>query len=55
MENKILSIELEAQELNFILGVLGELPTKSCAYPLVVKLKAQGDAQVAEEQQEKAE
>lgn len=41
---------MEAQELNFILSVLGELPTKSGAFPLVMKLKTQGDAQLMEEQ-----
>lgn len=35
------------EEANAILGLLGEQPTKSGAYPLVLKLKAQGDAQVA--------
>lgn len=44
MENITLSLSL--QEVNAILGVLGDLPTKSGAYPLVVKIKEQAEAQV---------
>lgn len=34
------------EEANYILALLGEQPTKSGAYPLLIKLKEQGEAQV---------
>jgi hypothetical protein len=40
--NLILTIE----EVNGLLGVLGELPTKTGAWNLVVKIKQQADQQV---------
>jgi len=41
-----LTLKLTVDEANFVLQVLGELPTKSGAFPLVMKLKQQADAQV---------
>lgn len=52
MEKTIIKLELEAQEVNAILQVLGELPTKTGAFPLVVKVKEQADAQMPKEQAE---
>mgnify|MGYP007046708582 CR=1 FL=1 len=49
MEKTIIKLELEAQEVNAILQVLGELPTKSGAFPLVIKVKEQADAQMPKE------
>lgn len=37
---------MSVEEANAILQVLGQLPTSSGAYPLLVKLKAQADEQV---------
>ena len=37
---------LGEDEANFILNVLGELPTKTGAFPLVLKLKQQAEAQL---------
>jgi len=36
---------MSVEEANAILQVLGQLPTSSGAYPLLVKLKAQADEQ----------
>lgn len=45
-EIKIVKIELHIEEVNSILAVLGDLPTKSGAYPLVVNIKKQAEDQV---------
>lgn len=42
-------LDLEVSEVNAILGVLGEMPSKSGAWPLIVKIKAQADAQLPAE------
>ena len=42
-----INLNLTVDELNFLLQVLGELPTKTGAWNLVQKIKQQGDAQVA--------
>jgi hypothetical protein len=44
MEN--IKLELTVEETNAILQVLGELPTKTGAFPLLVKVKEQADAQM---------
>ena len=38
--------EMTVEEVNFILKVLGDLPTKSGAWPLIVSLKDQAESQV---------
>ena len=38
MEEKLISVELTVNELQDIINVLGELPTKSNAWPLAMKL-----------------
>lgn len=48
----MLKIELTIEEVNFILQTLGNLPTSSGAWPLVVKIKEQGQAQLPEEKAE---
>jgi hypothetical protein len=40
-----LDFKLTAEEANFVLAVLGNLPTQSNAWPLVQKIKAQAEAQ----------
>lgn len=42
-------LNLHVDEVNAILSVLGDLPTKSGAYPLVMKIKQQAENQVNEE------
>jgi hypothetical protein len=41
-----ISIQLTVNEVNFVLQVLGELPTKSGAWPLVTKIQGQAQSQV---------
>ncbi len=49
-----ISLSLSVEEVNAILGVLGDLPTKTGAFPLVMKIKEQADAQVAQANPEPA-
>jgi hypothetical protein len=48
-----IELKLSLEEVNGLLGVLGELPTKTGAWNLVVKIKEQAEKQVPKE--EKAE
>lgn len=41
----MINLELSAEEVNAILAVLGDLPTKSNAWPLVVKIREQAESQ----------
>jgi hypothetical protein len=41
-----LTLKFTVEEVNAILGVLGDLPTKTGAWPLVVKIKEQAEAQM---------
>ena len=43
-----ITLKLEAVEVNGILQALGQLPTASGAWPLVVKIKQQAEAQLPE-------
>ena len=45
-----LHITLTVDEVNGILQVLGDLPTKSGAYPLVMKIKDQAEPQIPKEE-----
>jgi hypothetical protein len=42
----VIKLELSVEEVNAILGVLGDLPTKTGAWPLVMKIKEQAEPQV---------
>jgi hypothetical protein len=44
MENKEITLTLTAEEVNAILQVLGELPTKTGAFPLLLKVKEQAES-----------
>jgi hypothetical protein len=44
-----IKLELEIPEVNFILEALGEMPAKTNASFLMVKIKQQGEPQVSEE------
>ncbi len=46
-----IEIKLHIEEVNAVLHTLGNLPTSSGAWPLVVKIKQQAEAQIPEEQQ----
>ena len=43
---KDVTLNLTIEEVNAIMQVLGDLPTKSGAYPLVIKMSEQLNAQV---------
>ena len=45
-----LHLTLTIEEVNGILQVLGDLPTKSGAYPLVMKIKEQAEPQIPKEE-----
>jgi hypothetical protein len=42
----MITLNLEINEVNFILESLGDLPSKSGAFQLMVKIKSQGEPQV---------
>lgn len=42
----MVNLELSIEEVNAILQVLGDLPTKTGAWPLIVKIKEQAEGQV---------
>ena len=42
----MIKLELSVEEVNGILGVLGDLPTKTGAWVLLNKIKEQADPQV---------
>ena len=44
-----MNLNLETNEVQFILNVLGEMPAKSGVWPLIVKIKDQADAQLPKE------
>ena len=51
----IIKLELSLPEVNWILTVLGDLPTKSNAHPLLVKLAQQAEAQLPKQDPAPAE
>ena len=46
----MVNLELTIEEVNAILQVLGDLPTKTGAWPLIVKIKEQAEPQVLMEE-----
>ena len=50
-----IELKLSVDEINAVLQTLGNLPTSSGAWPLVVKIKSQAEAQVPPAAQEVAE
>ena len=51
----MITLELSVEEVNAILQVLGDLPTKSGAWPLIVKIKEQAEPQVPVDDAEQAD
>lgn len=43
-------IQLTVEELNAVLSMLGELPTKTGAFPLIMKMKEQGEKSLQAQQ-----
>jgi hypothetical protein len=48
----VIKLELSVEEVNAILQVLGQLPTSSGAWPLLVKVKEQSEAQAKQSEEE---
>jgi hypothetical protein len=48
-------IELNENEINAILALLGDLPSKSGTWPLMMKIKVQADAQLQDTSEESVE
>ena len=42
----MINLQLTVEEVNAVLQVLGDLPTKTGAWPLIVKIKEQAEPQV---------
>jgi len=45
-----ITLKLSIEEVNAVLQVLGDLPTKSGAWPLIVKIKEQAEPQVPKQE-----
>lgn len=45
MDNAV-NITLSPEEVNFVLQVLGELPTRTGAFPLMVRIREQAQSQL---------
>jgi hypothetical protein len=41
-----MTLDLDVNEINFVLQTLGQLPSSSGCWPLIVKIKEQAEAQV---------
>jgi hypothetical protein len=46
-----MKLEIEVNEINFVLQTLGNLPSSSGVWPLIVKIKEQAEAQVPKEEE----
>jgi len=44
-----MKLELDVNEINFVLQTLGALPSSSGVWPLIVKIKEQAEAQLPKE------
>jgi hypothetical protein len=44
-----MKLELDVNEINFVLQTLGELPSKSGVWPLILKIKEQAEKQLPKE------
>jgi hypothetical protein len=49
----MIKLELSVEEVNAILQVLGDLPTKVGAWPLMLKIKEQAEPQVPKAEETK--
>jgi len=45
-----MKLELDVNEINFVLQTLGQLPSSSGVWPLIVKIKEQADKQLIKEE-----
>ena len=51
----MITLTLTVDEINAVLQTLGQLPTSSGAWPLVVKIKEQAEAQITPEPEQTSE
>jgi hypothetical protein len=51
----LVNLELTIEEVNAILQVLGDLPTKTGAWPLIVKINQQAASQLPQENVEQTD
>ena len=47
-----LQISLDENDINIILAILGDMPSKTGTWPLMMKIKVQADAQLVEPEQD---
>jgi hypothetical protein len=47
----MMKLELDVNEINFVLQTLGNLPSSSGVWPLIVKIKEQAEAQLPKEEE----
>ena len=47
-----MKLELEVNEINFVLQTLGNLPSSSGVWPLILKIKEQAEAQLPKDAEE---
>jgi len=45
----VIELKLSTEEVNAILQVLGELPSKTGVWPLILKIKEQAETKVVED------
>ena len=50
-----MQISLEENEINAILAILGDMPSKSGTWPLMMKIKVQADAQIVDPEEPEEE
>ena len=43
-----MNLNLDVNEINFVLQTLGNLPSSTGVWPLIVKIKEQADAQLSQ-------
>jgi len=48
-------INLDENDINVILAILGDMPSKTGTWPLMMKIKVQADAQLVEPEEEPEE
>ncbi len=47
-----LQISLDENDINIILAILGDMPSKTGTWPLMMKIKVQADAQLVEPEED---
>ena len=47
-----MQINLDENDINVILAILGDMPSKSGTWPLMMKIKVQADAQLVEPEED---